>query len=191
MAVPTSRFRLIPNATTELALDTEAERLAAIASQSIVSTGVGNEADFGEVDVSDGADNSNILTLIWDITADGGFTNAEQFKIWMSSNGFDQAGSVCKFQALSGADQAGAATTENYVENAVIGSYTWGTMPESEPAQNVFPSDEETSMVLSTASDDVIMWAMYLAIAALETAGTYKGTDAGNELQFSFKYSYS
>ena len=192
MAEPTTRFRKIPQSTATTAIDTPSERLAAISGESTVSTGDGNEADFGTVDISGGAANSAVQTILWDVTADGGNTLVENFKLWMSSNGFDQAGSVCKMQALSGADQGSPSNTENYKADAGVDDYTWTTMPESEPgSQNVWPSDEGTSMALSTNSDDVIMWAMYLAIAANETTGTYKGTDAGMELQYSFKYSYS
>lgn len=192
MAAPTTRFRKIPLATAVAAVDTAAERLAAIASEAVVSTGDGNEADFGTVDISGGAANSGVQTILWDVTADGGNTTVEAFKLWLSSNGFDQAGSVIKMQPLSGGDQAAPSNTENYAANAVVGSYTWADMPEAEPgAQNVWPSDEGASMALSTTSDDVVMWAMYAAIAASETTGTYKGTDAGYQLQMSFKYSYS
>jgi len=192
MAEPTTRFRLIPQATTVAAVDTAGERLAAIAGESVVSTGVGNEADFGTVDISAGAADSGVLTILWDVTADGGNTLVDTFKLWMSSNGFDIAGSVCNFQPLSGADQGAPSLTENYVADGVVGSYTWAEMPEAEPgAINVYPSDEGSSMALSTTSDDVVMWAMYLAIAAGETTGIYKGTDAGYSLQYSFKFSYS
>lgn len=192
MPAPTTRFRLIPQATTTAAVDTAGERKGTIASQTVISTGEGNEADFGTIDISGGAANSGVLTMLWDVTADGGNTLVETFKLWMSSNGFDQAGSVCKFQPLSGADQGSPSTTENYVANGVVGSYTWATIPETEPgSQNVYPSDEGSSMALSTTSDDAIMWAMHLAIAASETTGTYKGTTSGYELQFSFKYAYS
>ena len=192
MAEPTTRFRLIPNSTAVADIDTAGERLAAIAGEAVKSTGAGNEADYGTVDISAGAANSGVLTMLWDVTADGGNTLAETFKLWLSSNGFDIAESVIKVQPLSGGDQGAPANTENYVANAVVGSYTWATMAESEPgAINLWPSDEGTSMALSTASDDVIMWAMYAAVAASETTGTYKGTDAGYELQYSFKYSYS
>jgi hypothetical protein len=192
MAAPTTRFRKIPLATTTAAVDTAAERLAEIGSQSIVSTGDGNEADFGTVDISSGAADSDVQTILWDVTADGGNTTVETFKLWLSSNGFDQAGSIIKMQPLSGADQVSASNTENYAANATTASYTWATMPESEPGSiNVWPSDEGTSMALSTASDDVVMWAMYAAIAASETTGTYKGTTSGYELQFTFKFSYS
>jgi len=76
--------------------------------------------------------------------------------------------------------------------NATTASYTFGDIPEAEPgAQNVYPTDEGSSMVLSTAADDVIMVALYVAVADNETTGTYKGTDAGYEYQYSFKYSYS
>jgi len=191
MAEPTTRFRLIPNNTATTAVDTAGERLASISGQSIVSTGGGNEADFGTIDISGGAANSAVLTLLWDVTADGGNTTVDTFKFWLSSNGFDQAGSVIKMQPLSGADQGSPSNTENYVADAVVGSYTWATAPESEPSANMYPSDEGSSMALSTTSDDVIMWAMYAAIAASETTGTYSGTTSGYELQFSFKYSYS
>lgn len=192
MAEPTTRFRLIPQNTAVVDIDTPAERLAAIAGQSILSTGAGNEADFGVVDISEGTDNSDVLTILWDITADGGNTSVDTFLLWMSSNGFDQAGSIVNFQQLSGDDQGSPSLTENYIVNGVVGSYTWAAMPEEEPgAINVYPTDEGSSMALSTTADDVIMWAMYLVVAASETTGTYKGTDADYELQFSFKYSYS
>jgi len=66
-------------------------------------------------------------------------------------------------------------------------------MPEDdEPGTiNVYPSDEGTSMALSTTSDDVVMWASYVAVASGETTGTFSGTTSGYEFQFSFKYSYS
>lgn len=192
MPAPTTQFRDIPLNTATTAVDTAAERLAAIAGQSVVSTGSGNELDFGTVDISGGAANSAVKTLLWDVTADGGNTTVETFKFWLSSNGFDQAGTVMKIQPISGADQVTPTLTENYVADAVIGSYTWATMDETEPgAQNVYPSDEGSSMALSTTSDDSIMIALYLAVAASETTGTYKGTDTGFEFQFSFKYSYS
>jgi len=192
MAEPTVRFRTFPITVTVEELDTPAERLAAIAGQSVISTGVGNELDFGTVDISEGAANSAVKMLVWDITADGGNTLVENFLLWMSTNGFDQVGSVMKFQPISGDDQGSPSLTENYIVNAVVGSYTWATLDESEPgAQNVYPSDEGSSMVLNTTADDVIMVALYAVIADNETTGTYKGTDSGYELQFSFKYAYS
>jgi hypothetical protein len=192
MAEPTTRFRLIPQTTAAAALDTAAERLAAISGEAVVSTGEGNEVDFGTVDISGGAADSDVKTVLWDVTADGGNTVVEDFKFWLSSNGFDQVGSVMNFQPLSGADQVSPSDTENYIAEAGVEDYTWATAPESEPeTQNLFPSDEGSSMALDTASDDVLMWAMYLAIAAGETTGTYSGTVTDYELQMSLKYSYS
>ena len=192
MAEPTTRFRKIPQSTATTDIDTASKRLAAISGESVVSTGDGNEADFGTIDISGGAANSGVLTLLWDVTADGGNTVAENFKLWLSSNGFDQAGSVIRVRPLSGADQSSPNNTENYKADATPSDYTFADMVESEPGSiNVWPSDEGTSMALSTTSDDVVMWAIYAAIAANETTGTYKGTDAGMELQYSFKYSYS
>ena len=192
MAAPTTRFRLIPNNTTVIAVDDATTRLAAIAGQAVKSTGAGNEADFGTVDISAGAANSGVLTLLWDVTADGGNTEASDFRLWVSTIDFTEVASVIKVQPLSGADQVAASTTANYITEATVASYTWATMAESLPgAQNVYPSDEGASMVLSTASDDVVMWAMYAAIAASEVTGTYSGTTASYGLQFSFRYSYN
>lgn len=192
MAAPTTRFRTFPITVTVAELDTAAERLAAIAGQSVISTGAGNELDFGVIDISAGAANSDVKMMVWDVTADGGNTLVEDFLFWMSTNGFDQAGTVMKFQPISGGDQGAPSNTENYIVNAVIGSYTWATLAEAEPgAQNVYPSDEGSSMALSGAADDVIMAALYAAIADNETTGTYRGTDADYELQLSFKYAYS
>lgn len=196
MAEPTTQFRLVPQNTAVVALDTAAERLAAIAGESVKSTGVGNEADFGTVDISAGAANSGVLTLLWNVTVNGGNTLVDTFKLWVpaASIGFDVAASVAKLQPLSGGDQGAPSLTENYVVDGIVSSYTFVTMPESEPgAINLWPTDEGSSIDITTpgTTDDVVMWAMYLAIADGETTGIYKGTDAGMELQFSFKYSYS
>jgi hypothetical protein len=192
MSAPTTRFRTIPLTTATTAVDTAAERLASIAGQAIVSTGAGNEADFGTVDISGGAANSGVLTLLWDVTADGGNTLVSNFKLWASTLGFTLGTSKVRLQPLSGADQGSPSLTANYVANAVVGSYTWADMGTSEPAsQNVYPTDEGADMALSTTSDDVVMWAMYCAIASGEQTGTYSGTTSGYGLQFSFKYSYS
>ena len=192
MAAPTTRFRTFPNSTATTAVDTAGERLAAIASQSVISTGAGNELDFSTVDISGGAANSGVAHVLWDVTADGGNTTVSTFLFWLSSNGWDQAGTVLKFQAVSGADQGSPSNTENYVADAVVGSYTWATAPEAEPGgANLYPSDEGSDMALSTTSDDCLFWAEYVAVAASETTGTYKGTDSGYEFQHSLKYSYS
>lgn len=192
MAAPTVRFRVIPQSTLATAIDTPAERIGTITDQQVVSTGEGNEVDFSTVDISGGAANSEVRTIIFDVTDDGGNTAISNFKLWLSSFGADMAGTEVKFQPLSGADQTSPSDTENYVEDAAIEDYTWATLPESEPeSQNVFPSDEGSTMALSTTSDDGIMWAEYIAIAAGETTGTYRGTVANYEFQHSFKYSYS
>lgn len=195
MAAPTIQFRLIPQNTPVTSVDTPGERVGVITGQSVISTGVGNESDFGLVDISSGANNSGVLTMLWHVTAHGGNTLVETFKLWLSDNGFDIAASVCKVQPLRGNNEGAGPwnDTEQYVVNGVIGSYTWADMVEAEPASiNVWPSDEGTSMDISSgASDDAVMWAMYLAIAAGETTGTYKGTTTDYELQYSFMFSYS
>jgi len=195
MAAPTARFRLIPQNTVVAALDTPGERLGGIPGESVISTGDGNEVDWGTLDISGGAANSGVKTMLWDITANQGHSAVSDFKLWCSSIGFDIAGSVVKVQPLCG-DDGTPVNTEKYIADAVVGSYSWATMVEAEPgAQNVWPTDEGSSMDISGGvSVDVIMWALYLAIASGETAGTYKGVDPGDpgkELQFSHKFSYS
>lgn len=194
MAQPTIQFRLIPQNTPEASIDTPAERLAAIAGQSVISTGSGNETNFGAINISAGAANSLVKTMLWHVFADGGNTVVETFKVWCNAIGFVVGASIVKVQPLRGNNEGAGPwnNTEQYIVNGVVGSYTWATMVESEPgAINVWPSDDGTSMALSTTSDDALLWALYLAIAAGETTGTYKGTVAGKELQFSCKYSYS
>lgn len=191
-AAPTVVMRTFPRTLATTALDTAGERLAALSGQATISTGVGNELDFGTIDISGGAANSLVFYWIWHISADGGNTLAQDFRLWLSSSGFDQAGTKIKYQPISGADQGSASSTENYIQNAVTGSYTWADMATSLPgAQNVFPSDEGSSMALSTTSDDAIMVAMYAAIASGETTGTYRGTTSNYQLQFSHRYTYS
>lgn len=197
MAAPTVKFRLIPQNTPVASVDTPGERLGVIAGESAISTGAGNEASFGNIDISGGANNSDVLTMLWHITDDGGNTLVETFMLWLSSNGFDIAASVLKVQPLRGNNEGAGPwdDTEQYIVNAVVASYTWANMVEADPgAINLWPSDEGTSMACpgtNGASDDAIMWAMYAAIAAGETTGTYKGTTTDYELQFSYKYSYS
>jgi len=191
MAVPTTRFRNIPLTTATTAIDTPAERLASISGQTIVSTGAGNEWDFGSLSIAGGANDTLVKTCLWDVTASGGNTLVNDFRIYVTE-GFDQAATLVKFRALSGADNASPSLTQNYVANAVIGSYTWGNIPTSLPGSiNLYPTDEGSSMVVTTTSDDVVMFASYVAVAAAETTGTYKGLDAGYEFRYSFRFTYS
>lgn len=198
MAVPTSRFRSFPSTDAATAFDTEAERKGALTGDATITSGSppagGGAIDFGIIDISGGAANSAVINLRWDITADGGNTLAEDFRFWFptADDGFDQAGTLLKEERLSGADQASASLTENYIQNAVVGSYSWQTAASSDPGSiNAWPSDEGTSMVLSTTSDDVVAWALYHAIASGETTGTYEAATSGFEYRLTFQYSYS
>jgi hypothetical protein len=193
MPAPTHRFREIPNTTLATALDSAAKRINPIADQVVKSTGVGNEVDFGTIDISAGAANGPVKTILFDITDPQGNTVVDTCKLWASSLGLTLAGSKLKFRPLSGADQATPTNTAHYVQSANVNSYVWADMPEAEPpAQNVWPSNEAPAMALVDGhSFDAIMWAMYPAIAAGEKTGTYKGTDAGYQFQMAFKFSYS
>ena len=198
MAAPTDRFRQHTGSEATDATNTEAERKGALAGDATVTHGdppeAGDELDYGTIDISGGAANSAVMNIRWDVTADGGNTLVEDFLLWClaADYGFTSASTEVKIQPLSGTDNAAPSNTENYVQNAVVGSYTWSTIPATEPgAINLWPTDEGTSMALSTTSDDVVWWATYLAVGSDETTGTYKAADAGKEFRQSFKYSYS
>lgn len=195
MATPTTKFRVIPNTLAVGCVDTAAERIADFNGDSDITTGSSSAADFGTVDISSGAAKSSVLTMMWQVANGiGGNTSVDTFKLWLSSNGFDQAATDIQYIQLSGADQGAPSNTENYSANANTTTYSFTVMPESEPgSQNVYPTDEGSSMALAgTQSDDVIMWALYADVAASETTGTYTGTaTAGKELRFSFKFSFS
>ena len=97
MAIPTTQFRLLHTSTPTTAVDTAAERLAAVSSESTVSTGAGNEVDFGTLNISNGAQNSAIKTVMWNVTDSGaGNTQVSDFKVWLSSEGFDIADGSAK-----------------------------------------------------------------------------------------------
>jgi hypothetical protein len=194
MAVPTTRFRQIPNSTAVTAVNTSAKRLAAIAGEREVSTGSGNELKFGIADISMSAGYSDVATLLWDVTANGGNTTVKDFKFWLASNGFDVAGSILKMAPLSGADQVAPSLTENYKASATYYFYnSWSTMPEATPGTiNVYPSDEGSSMsVAGGTSDDAVMVALCAYVASGETTGFYYGLTSGYELRFNYMYTYS
>lgn len=201
MAAPTTQFRNIPISTAETDLNTKTKRTSAISGESSVSTGAGNEWDFGTVDISGGANQSAVKMLFWNITANGGNTTADNFKIWLSSSGFDQAGTTLYMSSfgdgstnsgLSFGDVGTNNDTQEYVANATLGTYNWTAFYESDPgALNVFCAEDDNSLDISTVPSDVVAVAAYLNVADNETTGTYKGTDTGYEFQGSFKFDYS
>ena len=198
MAVPTHRLRQFDGSEATTAFNTEAQRKGSLTGDATVNFGSppsgGAPLDFGTVDISGGAANSGVVNIRWDVTADGGNTAVSDFKLWIlpADFGFTGGTTDTKFQAISGSDQGSPSLTENYVQNAVVGSYTWATVPTSEPGSiNLYPTDEGSSMVLSTTSDDAICWANYLAVDAAEVTGTYEAATSGKEFRFSYAFSYS
>lgn len=197
MAAPTVEFWLVPPATAEADVNTPAKRTA-LETGSELSTGAGNEADFGTVDISAGAANSAVVTVAWKATANGGNTAIDNGRLWLATApGWAQAASVVNVQPLSGADEVSVTNTENYTVSAGTGDYTWAEMDEgADPGQNMWkagPDDTVTALDITTpgTSDDVYFWAFYCAIASGETTGTYTALDSGYELQFSLKFEYS
>ncbi len=195
MATPGTKMRSFPNdANSATATNTTAKRLAAITGEASISTGAGNEADFGTVDISGGAATSALIYSIWDVDTNGGNTLISDMRFWLATNGFDIAASDVQWVGLSGTDIGAPSNTENIVANGTTASYTEATLVESLPgAQNFYAADDTTSIDITTlgTTDEAIMWSMYGNIAALETTGTYKGLDSGFELRYNIRYSFS
>ena len=189
MAAPTIEFKRLPINTALTDINTRQKRTASISGQIAVSTGSGNEADLGTVDISSGTASSTLSTMLWRVTNAQGNTAVSTFKTWMSTNSFAQAGTVVKYATLRGNDEGETNTTSTHVANATTGTYTFANKPESEPAsQNAWPSSESASM---TPVADAVMWVEYLRVADGETTGTYAGTTSNKLFQQSYKYSYS
>lgn len=193
MAEPTIRFRKIPITTAAGSLNTPAKRLAAIVGESVVDATDVDALDFNIVDITDGTATSNVQMLLWDVVGDGGNIDVSTFKLWLGERGFNQPNTRIMFKPISGADQLTPALTENYVQNAITSSYTFGLLDESEPAAiNLYPSDEGSSMALAAnRSDDVLMVAMYITVDAAEEPGIYIGASAGFEHIYELKYTYA
>lgn len=207
MAAPTTVFKNLSIALAATALDTVGERRTEFASGTTISTGAGNEWNFGTVDISGGAANSLVKMAMWKVTVNGGNTLVDTFILWISTAagqpadqwGFAQGATT--FKAIALRYEAGA-NGALYVANAVTTSYTSFTdagsivplqVATAPGSQNVYSGVGATSIDITTidSTDDVVGWEGFLAVAAGETTGTYKGLDSGKEFRANFKYSYS
>lgn len=191
MAAPTTKYGDLPLATATADMDTSGERTTLLGTLDEVSTGAGNELDFGSVDITGGAADSNLKAFLWGVTSWNSNTSISNFRFWLSSNGFDDANTVVKWVHCA------LDPTSEWVPSAVVASYAaapnggWATLPEAEPSQNVYGADGSATSIASTANDSLEAIAMYVSVGASETLGTYKGTDSGYEFQFTLKYDYS
>ena len=129
MAVPTTEFNQLVM-TLEIAdLDSNAERLAI---DNVISTGAGNELDFGSVNIVGGAADSAVKAFCWSVTAYGANTQVENFRFWLSTNGFDIAGTVIKYATWK------LDATSEWVQNATTGDVGATELPEVElPVEEV------------------------------------------------------
>jgi len=198
---PATKFMQFATSGATTTVDTPSERTDIVGTT--LATNVGGAGatdtivtawDFGTVDISAGAANSSVLNLIWTITADEGNTTADNFRFWMSSDGF--AGlTKLKYACLSG-PEINTTTDANidavYVASAGTGTYTYRDAATSEPTVNLAAADDTTSLSLSSGSTDGLMLAAYFAVVDEEKTGTYEGlATAGYELQCSLKFDFS
>ena len=183
MAAPTTEFNEFDIVSlADADLDTNAERLAI---DSVISTGAGNELDFGSVNISGGQVDTDVKAMAWQVSSWGTNTQVENFRFYLSDNGFDQVGSVIKY-----VDWKLDATSE-WEQSATAPLAGEATLPETEPAQNIHQGGDGTTTYITSVDDDTTeAIAMYVAVDGSETAGTYKGTDSGFELQYTFAYDY-
>ena len=184
MAAPTIEFRHIYRSEAVADIDTAAERLA-YTGAGVVSTGVGNELDFGSVDITSGAANSRVESMFIKVTNWQSNTTITNFRFWLNSNGFDKTSTVLKYKTLK------LDATSEWVANATSGDYSMATLNETEPSQNVYKAnDGSTTDITSSVNDTTEAITMYVSVATAETLGEYKGTTTGYEFQFRFKFDY-
>lgn len=207
MAAPTTQFKSLAISLAATALDTVAERRTEFTAGTTISTGAGNEWNFGTIDISGGAADSLVKMAMWKVTVNGGNTLVDTFILWISTAagqpadqwGFAQGATTFKGMALRYEAGANGAA---YVANASTSSYSsWSASGAIDPvqvattpvSQNVYSATGTTSIDITTidTSDDVVGWEGYLHVAAGETTGTYKGLDSGKEFRANYRYSYS
>jgi hypothetical protein len=203
MAAPTGKYKTMPNdANCITATDTPGERRGAISGEAEVSTGVGNEADFGSVDITAATDTeSAVIMMLWGLSAANSNTTVDNVKLWLTTPiGFDQVDSVVRFRALSGTDETTPTNTVNMLaaDPNIFSTFSGVTdLPEAEPGSNNLwdggPDDTVKTIDITTigSTDTYFMWMWYLLIDGIETLGTYKGVDAGFEIRFNTKFDYS
>lgn len=189
MATPSTEFIAITMSDAAAALDTAGERVAYSGDGNVDDSG-SNNLDFGSVDITSGAGNSEVKAVLWRVTDDGGNTSVSNFRLWLSSNGFDDAATVVRFVA------AKLDPVSEWVPSPTPASYSFSDLPEAEPAQNVNAADgSSTSLALDgdngPSNDTTEAMVLYVAVGANETLGTYSGVTAGSELQFTFKFDFS
>jgi hypothetical protein len=183
-AAPTPEFNNFDITMADTAIDTNAERMAI---DDIIDALGSNPWDFGSVNISGGQNDSSVLAMAWHVPAANwaGNTTVENFRFWLSTNGFDDAATVIKYRTWK------LDSVSEWVQNATPPLAGEATLAETEPAQNVFQGgDGTTTSITSGDNDTTEAIAAYVYVGASETPGVYEGTDAGNEFRFSFKYDY-
>lgn len=198
MAQPSERLRQFALTVTEPQIDDATKRRGALGGDAAVNIGNpptgGAELLFGTVDISGGQADSLVQNIRLDYTGDGGNTLVENWNLFVAvgDNGFTGGLTEINFTAKglrSTTESPG--DTQLYVTTAVVGTYTWTECPATATGENLHPPDDGTSMVLSTTSDDAILWANYVQIDSGELTGTYKAADSGKEFRYSIQYSFS
>jgi len=201
---PTTYFRDVDITSAATTFDSLSKRGAYLGT--VVNNGGSNPWDFGTVDISmlsAGVTFSVVKNLMWRVSPNGDNGNdvCDNFKFWVSREGFESTSTRINFQSLSDLAGSTETNTDGYVANAITTSYTFTAGPgdgtTAEPStQNVYAADDTASVSLtgvqSGATSEAVWIAAYYDVADNETTGTYEGTaTAGYELVCSFKFDYS
>ena len=181
MGVPVSEFNQFPLMLAKTDLDSATERLNI---NYPISTGDGNELDFGSVDITSGPGYSSVRAFAWQVTNFDGNSKVQNFRFWLSSNGLTGTGSKVCYDTWT--------LDTDWVQNAEPGDVGSTAVPSSEPeTYNVLKATGGANWFIeSTANDTTQAVALYVYADSDEPLGTYRGTDSGMELQFTFKYDY-
>ena len=200
---PTTYFRDVAISSATTVFDTLGKRGAYLGT--VVDNGGSDPWDFGTVDISmlsTGVTFSVVKNLMWRVSPNGDNGNdvCDNFKFWVSREGFEDVSTRIQFASLSDSG-TGTTNTANYVQNAITTTYSMTAGPgdgtTAEPAsQNVWAADDTASVSLvgvqAGATSEAVWIAAYYDVADNETTGTYEGTiTAGYELVCSFKFDYS
>ena len=199
MAKPTIVMDQFPFDTLDAAVDSATKRKGVISGEATIDIDPfgTNRLDFGIIDISGGTADSIVTYQRLYFSADGGNTLVEDFELFLltADYGFSAPTNVqITEEGLASSTEGAGVETQLFhaLGSPVRGDYTWTTLwPTEQSARNLRPPNDGTSMVLSTTSDDAIMWASIISVDGSELTGTCKDADAGKEFRPSITSSYS
>ncbi|RLC83484.1 MAG: hypothetical protein DRJ03_17070 [Chloroflexi bacterium] len=188
MGAPTTEFKQVPVTTDGSTIEDADLRYTAVNGFSAVD--VGTPLDFGSVSISGGAADSSVQAVVFRVSAFNGATDVTNLRFWVT---YDFIASTVEW-----ASPKLTATTE-WVQNPTTSSYTYATLPVSEPGSaNLNKADGVTANLTAEVptgspaySDTTEAMVMYVAVGATENLGTYTGSGGSQDFQYNLKFDFS